>query len=128
MMGGVHIPEAPTSFVLGGVTHEFADPGRQMPIGTVCTWTPGEWPKVHAQVPLQAGGTVEVYGEATAWTPEQIHIRWDDDNKDTCQAWLPAFDVRRVTDSEWDIDQYNRTPEWSRPTRWGHRLPGFLPE
>ncbi|WP_231745516.1 hypothetical protein [Arthrobacter sp. EpRS71] len=33
-------------------------------------------------------------------------------------AWLPKDDVRPVTDSEGDIDEYNRCPGWLRVVRW----------
>ncbi|MFS2090543.1 hypothetical protein [Paenarthrobacter nicotinovorans] len=72
--------------------------------------------------------TVAVYAEATHWNTTQIHIRWYDDNKDNLIAWIPRHHVRPVTESEWDIDQYNRCPENLRSIRWGNRMPGMLPE
>jgi hypothetical protein len=125
--GLVPIPKQ-TTFVIEGVTYELAEADRVGRISAVRTWPPNERPKVHATVTLQDGGTTTVYAEATAWNQTQIHVRWHDDNTDSLTTWAPKADVRPVTESEWDIDQYNRTPEWSRPIRWGHRMPGFLPE
>lgn len=43
-------------------------------------------------------------------------------------AWIPAGNIRRLTDSEWDVIEYNQCPPERRPIRWGESLPGFLPE
>jgi hypothetical protein len=118
----------PTSFVLEGRAYEFVRPERVGSVEDVRSWEVGSYPKVHANVPLRGGGSVAVYAHATHWNRTQINIRWDDDEKDTLTAWLPKNDVRPATNSEWDIDQYNRCPESLRAIRWGKRLPGFLPE
>lgn len=118
----------PTSFLLNGVTYEFEHPERLGPVEDVRSWEPGSQPKVHAQVSLKAGGKVGVYALATHWNRTQISVQWYDDEKDSLTAWLPKEDVRPVTNSEWDIDEYNRCPEWLRVVQWGKRLPGFLPE
>lgn len=129
--GLVPIPTQ-TTFVLHGVTYEVAGPGRQGPVEAVRTWPPVERPRVHARIQIKGGAALHVYAEATAWNATQIHVRWHDDNNDSLTSWVSKDDVRRVTDSEWDIDEYNRTPEWLRVVRWGanfeHRLPGFLPQ
>ncbi|UXM92579.1 hypothetical protein [Paenarthrobacter sp. JL.01a] len=127
MMGRMPILP-PTSFHLDGVTYDFIQPDRIGPVEDVQSWGLGNQPKVQAQIPLKTGGTITVYAEATHWNRTQIHVRWHDDNKDSLTAWLLRDQVRPVTESEWDIDQYNRCPEWLRPAQWGKRLPGFLPE
>ncbi|MFP3579996.1 hypothetical protein SB659_10485 [Arthrobacter sp. SIMBA_036] len=118
----------PRRFLLDGRTHEYIEPERDGPVEDVRSWLMGEYPRVHARVPLAAGGTVYVYASATHWDRNQIHVQWYDDNKASLTAWLAKADIRPVTDSEWDIDQYNRTPDWLKSTRWGYRFPGFLPE
>ncbi|SDW32452.1 hypothetical protein SAMN04487912_102327 [Arthrobacter sp. cf158] len=121
----------PTKFVLDGQEYEFIRPERVGPVEDVKSWEMGNYPKVHARVPLKPGGTVWVYAHATHWNRTQIHVQWYDDEKDSLSAWLPKEDVRPVTNSDWDIDAYNRCPEWLRVVQWGakfeHRLPGFLP-
>lgn len=116
-----------TSFTLDGVLYEFTHPERVGPVEAVRSWGLGNYPKVFAQVPLKDSGTVGVYAHATHWNQTQISVQWSDDDKNTLTAWLPKKNVRPVTNSEWDIDQYNRTPEWLRGIRWGNRFPGFLP-
>jgi hypothetical protein len=116
-----------TSFTLAGVVYDFARVERQGAIEDVHSWPMGQYPKVRAIVPLTAGGDVTVYAEATHWNRSQVHVRWFDDDQDSLTTWLPKESVSPVTDSEWDIDQYNRCPEWLRGVRWAKRLPGFLP-
>ncbi|VXB24164.1 conserved hypothetical protein [Arthrobacter sp. 9V] len=116
----------PTSFLLDGQRYDFAHPEREGPVNEVKSWEMGHYPKVLAQVPLKAGGTVAVYAEAKYWNGTQISVNWYDDDKDSLTAWLPKESVRPVTESEWDIDEYNRCPEWLRGVQWGKRLPGFL--
>ncbi|BCW61827.1 hypothetical protein [Arthrobacter sp. StoSoilB22] len=118
----------PTSFLLDGATYEFTHPERVGPHEDIRSWELGHYPKVHAQVPLKAGGTVAVYAEATQWNKTQISVQWYDDDKVSLTAWLSREKVRPVTNSEWDIDEYNRCPEWLRSVQWGKRPPGFLPE
>ncbi|NWL13332.1 hypothetical protein DM793_18870 [Paenarthrobacter nitroguajacolicus] len=118
----------PMSFLLNEQTYEFLRPERVGPVEDVRSWEWGNYPKVHALVPLQAGGTAGVYAHATHWNRSQIHVQWYDDDRESLSAWLPKDDVRPATNSEWDIDEYNRCPEWLRVVRWGKRMPGFLPE
>jgi hypothetical protein len=59
-----------------------------------------------------------IYFTRVSWVDDEWHHHW---------AWIPAGNVRRVTDSEWDIEEYRRCPEKLRWIRWGNRLPGFLP-
>ena len=118
----------PKSFLLDGNTYEFASPERVGPVEDVKSWEWGHYPKVHALVLLKAGGTLGVYAHATHWNLAQIHVQWYDDEKDSLSAWLPKENVRPVTNSEWDIDEYNRCPGWLRMVQWGKRFPGFLPE
>lgn len=118
----------PTSFLLDGVTYEFVHPERVGPVDDVRSWELDQQPKVHAQVPLKTGGKIGVYAHATHWNRTQISVNWLDDDKDSLVAWLPKEGVRPVTNSEWDIDEYNRCPGWLRVIQWGKRFPGFLPE
>ncbi len=118
----------PTSFLLDGRTYEFLSPEREGNVEDVRSWLLGEYPKVYAKVPLKEGGTMGVYAEATHWNATQISVLWYDDDLESLNAWLPKGDVRPVTNSEWDIDRYNRCPEMLRVVQWGKRFPGFLPE
>lgn len=81
-----------------------------------------------ANVPLAGGGTMDVYAVAERWTPTYILVSWADDGDHKHWSWIPAGNVRRVTDSEWDIEDYRRCPEKLRGIRWGNRLPEFLPQ
>lgn len=116
-----------TTFLLDGRTYDHVRGDRVGPVEDVQSWGMNNQPKVHAQIPLSTGGSIDVYAQATHWNQTQIHIRWHDDNKDSLTTWLPKADVRPVTNSEWDIDQYNRCPEELRTIRWGKRMPGILP-
>lgn len=126
-MGAVSI-YPPSSFRLSGETYDFLSPEREGPVEDVRSWEMDHYPRVRAQVPLKDGGFVSVYAHATHWNRTQVSVRWYDDEKDSLTAWLPKEAVRPVTESEWDIDEYNRCPDWLRVVRWGKRLPGFLPE
>ena len=117
-----------TTFVIEGVTYDLLEAERVGRIGAVRTWPPNDRPKVHARVRLTNGDTTTVYAEATAWNQTQIHVQFHDDNNDSLTTWALKADVRPVTESEWDIDQYNRTDSSRRHIRWGYRMPGFLPE
>ncbi|WNT44928.1 hypothetical protein SEA_ABBYDAISY_33 [Arthrobacter phage AbbyDaisy] len=115
------------SFTLHGERYEYLTPPKPERLHQIQSWEYPHWPRVEAQVPLSEGGTVLVYGEASRWSPEQVHVRWTDDEDHFHQAWLPTANVRRLTDSEWDIIQYHQCPENLRHIQWGKRLPGFLP-
>jgi hypothetical protein len=41
--------------------------------------------------------------------------------------WIAAGNVRRVTDSEWDVEEYRRCREKLRAIQRSNRLPGFFP-
>lgn len=69
-----------------------------------------------------------VYGEASRWGHGHIAVSLVDDDFHTYWAWIPADNVRQLTNSEWDIIEYHRCPPWRRGIRWGTRLPGLLPE
>lgn len=116
------------SFTLGGVTYEYVAPPKPQRLHLIKSWKYPNWPRVEAAVPLADGGTVSVYGQASRWSADQVHVRWSDDEGHFHQAWLPPSAVRRLTASEWDIIEYHQTSENLRPIRWGNRLPGFLPE
>jgi hypothetical protein len=120
--------EAMPSFLLDGVTYDYVTPPKPERLHLIKSWEYPNWPRVEALVPLTDGGTVAVYGEASRWSAEEIHVRWADDDGHFHQAWLPKENVRRLTPSEWDIIEYHLTPEHLRHVSWGHRLPGFLPE
>lgn len=115
------------SFTLGGVSYEYLTPAPQ-DAGKLQSWEYGHWPRVEAAVALVGGGTVEVYGEASRWGADVVHVRWHDDVGHYHQAWIPKGRVRRLTPSEWDIIQFHECPENLRHIQWGKRLPGFLPE
>lgn len=117
-----------TRFVLAEEVYDLARVERCGPVEEVRSWPMDQRPKVRALVPLAGDGSLAVYAEATHWNRSQVHVQWVDDNKDSFVTWLPSESVSPVTDSEWDIDQFHRCPEWLRSVRWGKRLPGFLPE
>lgn len=114
------------SFTLNGTPYEYLlpDPGH---LEATRSWEYGKYPKVMATVALAGGGSVDVYARAERWNPSHILARWEDDMRHPHWAWIPAGNVRRVTDSEWDIWEYWRCPENLRGVRWSDRLPGFLP-
>lgn len=120
-----YISPMPT-FRLAGVTYEYVAPEFEGDREEVRSWEYGKWPHVGADVPLNTGGTVEVYGEAMRWGHGVVLTRWTDDEGHMHSAWLPKDNVRRLTASEWDIIEYNLCPPDLRPIRWGTRLPGFL--
>lgn len=112
-------------FTLDGTSHEYAhgDPGRPE---ETHAWDYGQYPKIIATLRL-ADGDVEVHARAQRWNPTHVLASWEDDDRRAHWAWVPAGDVRRVADSEWDIWEYHRCPANLRSVRWGDRLPGFLP-
>lgn len=114
------------SFTLDGETHEYLrpDPGHRPEDAK--SWEYGKYPKVMASLPLADGGTVDVYAHADRWNPSHILVSWLDDDRHVHWAWIPAGNVRRVTDSEWDIEEYRRCPDNLRGIRWSDRLPGFM--
>lgn len=116
------------SFTQDGATYEYLKPAGFDSPTEVRSWEYGHYPKVLAAVPLTAGGTVDVYGESTRWSATHISVSWVDDKAKTCWAWIPKANVRRATDSEWDVDQYRRCHPENRVIRWRDRFPGFLPE
>lgn len=116
------------AFTLAGVKYEYLTPELEGDRDEVHSWEYGKWPRVEAEIPLQSGGTVKVFGEAMRWGHGLILTRWRDDEGHYHSAWLPKDNVRRLTASEWDIIDYHQCPPELRPIRWGKRLPGFLPE
>lgn len=103
---GRHIDGMPT-FTVAGVAYDYLTPA--------------------ISVPLTTGGTARLYGEASRWGHGLIIVSWPDDERHLNWAWIPVGNVRRLTDSEWDITEYQRCPPERRPIHWGTRLPGFLP-
>lgn len=63
-----------------------------------------------AEIPLQSGGTVNVYGEAMRWGHGLILTCWRDDEGHLHSAWIPKDNVRRLTASEWDVIEYQQCP------------------
>lgn len=124
---GRYIDGMPT-FTLAGVSYEYLGPTIAGDPEGVRSWEYGNYPKVEAAVPLEAGGTVQIYGEASRWGHGYVIVAWLDDEWHPHWAWIPVGNVRRLTDSDWDIIQYHRCPPERRQIRWGDRLPGFLPE
>ena len=114
------------SFTLDGITYEYLRPDPGHDPEAAHSWTYGHYPKVMATLPL-AAGTVDVYAVAERWNPSFILVSWQDDEWHAHWAWIPAGNVLRVNDSEWDIEEYRRCPEKLRGVRWANRLPGFLP-
>lgn len=114
------------SLTLEGVTYEYLMPDLEHSPEDTRSWTYGEYPKIMASVLLVGGGTVDVYTRASRWNPTQVLVVWQDDEYRPHSAWVPAGNVRKVNDSEWDIDEYRRCPENLRHIRWSARLPGFL--
>lgn len=114
------------TFTLDGIAYDYvrSEPG---PGEDASSWEYGHEPKVSADVPLTGGGTVTVYANADRWSKTRIIVSWFDDDGHHHWAWVPKESVRRVTDSEWDIEEYRRCPPNLRHVRWGKRLPGFLP-
>jgi hypothetical protein len=124
---GHYIGPMPT-FIQDGFPYDYLAPAGPVRLHLIKSWEYPHWPRVEAAVPLADGGSVEVYGEASRWSAEQVHVRWADDEGHFHAAWLPTSAVRRLTASEWDIIEFHNCPENLRHVRWGKRLPGFLPE
>jgi len=114
------------TFTLDGVTHEYLQPAPGSP-ENAHSWEYGHYPKVSASVPLAAGGSFDVFAHAERWNSDHVLVRWEDDDRRPHSAWIPAANVRRVTDSAWDIWEYHRCPERLRRIRWGATMPGFIP-
>ncbi|MFF2029518.1 hypothetical protein [Arthrobacter sp. NPDC058192] len=114
------------SFTLDRTAYEYLRPDPGHPAEETRSWEYGNYPKVMASVPLAGGATLDVYAVAERWNPSYILVAWGDDADHKHWAWVPAGNVRRVTDSEWDIEEYRRCPEKLRAIRWGNRLSGFL--
>lgn len=115
------------SFTRDGETYEYLRRNVGHTVEDTRSWEYGAYPKVIAALPLTSGRTVDIYCHATRWTPTEIAVAWTDADDHTHWAWVPTNNVRRVTDSEWDIWEYRRCPEHLRGIRWGDRLPGMLP-
>lgn len=115
------------SFTLDGEPFEYLkpDPGHSPEDAKSSTY--GQYPKIRAALLLADGGAVTVYAVAERWNPSHILVSWADDGRHSHWAWIPTGNVERLTDSEWDIEEYRRCPDNLRHIRWGNRLPGFLP-
>ena len=116
------------SFTLDGQTYEYLRSARRVTrrrrrsrgsTGTTRrSWPLSRWPAAARSTSMPS---------PNAGTPSNVLVSWDDDADHNDWAWVPAGNVRRVTDSEWDIEEYRRCPEKLRAIRWGFRPPGFLP-
>ena len=115
------------SSTLDGETFEYLKPEPGHAPEDARSWTYGNYPKIRANIPLVDGTTVTVYAVAERWNPSHVLVSWQDDGRHAHWAWIPAGNVDRVSDSEWDIEEYRRCPDKLRAIRWGDRLPGFLP-
>lgn len=124
---GGYIAGMPTC-ILAGVAYDYLAPTIEGDPDEVRSWEYGHWPKVEAAVPLMTGGTVRVYGEASRWGHGHIIVSWFGDERHPHWAWIPTGNVRRMTDSEWDVIEYHQCSPGRRGFRWGSRMPGFLPE
>lgn len=115
------------SFTLDGQTFEYLkpDPGHEPEYAKSGTY--GNYPKVLAALPPADGGTVTVYAVAERWNPSYVLVGWADEARHGHWAWIPTANVERVSDSDWDTEEYRRCPKHLRGIRWGNRLPGFLP-
>ena len=90
-----------TKFVQGGAEYEHADPQPALAPGSVRRFVYGQELHVIAQVPLKAGGTVEVHGYATHYNQDWVTVVWTDEVFSHCACWVPAADVRRPGEGEW---------------------------
>lgn len=115
------------SFTLESISYEFLEPAFEGAPEDVHSWEYGKWPKVRAAIPLVDGGTVQVYGEASRWNQHQIIVSWQDDDRHPHWAWIPAANVERVTDSDWDVEEYRKWPPDMRGIRWGNRFQDSCP-
>jgi hypothetical protein len=93
--------EKRTKFLLDGAEYEHADPVPDHPAGSVTRFEHRTEPHVIAQVPLAAGGTVEVHCYATFYSREWVDVVWTDDNFHHFDCWVRATDVRRPGEGEW---------------------------
>ena len=95
------------SFTFDGISYEYLRraPG---PHADIQSWEYGSYPNIMATVPLADGSTAYAYALASRWNPSHILVAWQDDEYYPHGALVPAGNVRRVTDSEWDIEQYWR--------------------
>jgi hypothetical protein len=87
--------EKRTKFLLNGATYEHADPQPEHTPGSVTRFEHRMEPKVIAQVPLAGGGTAEVHGYATFYSPEWVDVVWTDENYQHFDCWVPAGGITR---------------------------------
>jgi hypothetical protein len=90
-----------TRFVLSGTVYEHASPEPVIAPGSVRRFVNGTEPQIIAQVPLTSGGSVVIHGYATHYTQEWVTVVWNDDNTQHFDCWVPAADVRRPAEGEW---------------------------
>lgn len=86
------------------------------------SWPYDKRPTITATLPATDGSAVVIQGHAERWGEGYVLIRWVDDNDKTLNCWVPAEAVRKLTDSEWDIEEYRRCPPHLRGIRWGETL------
>lgn len=97
------------------------------PAAQAHSWEYGAYPHLAATITVDGGQRLELLGEGSRWAGDRILFSWVDDEDQTNWSWVPRSDVRKVTESEWDIHLFNRLPPSMQAHRWEHRPPGFLP-
>lgn len=112
-------------FVWFGEAHTFVR--GEKPAGEAHSWEYGHYPLLAATLTVDGGQRVEVLGEGSRWAGEWVCFSWVDDEDQTSWTWLPRSDVRKVSDSEWDIHVFNRLPSGMQEHRWERCPPGFIP-
>jgi hypothetical protein len=115
------------SFTLDGETHECLRPDPGHAPEDTHSRTYGKYPKVLATLILGRRSEVDVYAHAEHWNPSHVCSCPGRTTTGGRRAWIQAGNVRPVTASEWDLEEYRRRPEKRRGSQWGSRLPGFLP-
>lgn len=98
-----------------------------LPAGEVHSWEYGNYPRLAATITVDGDRRLEVLGEGSRWAGDWICFAWVDDKNQTMWSWIPLADVRKVTESEWDIHQFNRLPDVLQAHRWERCPPGFIP-
>ncbi|MFF1382750.1 hypothetical protein ACFVWT_04210 [Arthrobacter sp. NPDC058288] len=99
----------------------------EMPAAEAHSWEYTSYPLLAATLTVNGGQRLEVLGEGSRWAADWICFSWVDDEDQTNWTWLPRSDVRKVTDSEWDIHVFNRMPPALQAHRWERCPPGFIP-
>lgn len=113
------------SFTLNGIRYEYVR--GTMPTAEARSWEYGSYPHLAVTITVESGARLEVLGQGTRWAGDWICFSWVDDEDQTNWSWVPRGDVRKVTDSEWDVHVFNRLPPSMQAHRWERCPPGFIP-